>query len=514
MTIIEALQNPDLFDHPVTDFKVIETHISWVLLTGPFAYKIKKPVNFGFLDFSDLEKRHQYCLDELRLNRRLAPHIYVDVIAIRGSDDKPQLSGNDNVIEYAVKMHQFSQSAQLDKVLDREELKPSHIDNMATVIAEFHDKTDITPQQSSFGDFNHVSGPVLENFEQIEGCIHIDEIQESLAELRSWCEYELVRLRNVINQRKADNFIRECHGDMHLRNMAIIHGEVVIFDCIEFNPNLSNIDVISEIAFLIMDLEDRHQYRLAQRFLNRYLEITGDYEGLQLLRFYKVYRAMVRAKVAALTTTQEQLNSSKYTQAFKDLVQYIQLAASYTHKEQTCLLINYGLSGSGKTSNTHRLIEKFNAIQLRSDVERKRMFEQQACSADDNIYTKQASDQTYARLHELAAIILELGYSVIIDAANLQSCRRIIFIELAEKLQVPWLILHYKAPAELLRQRIVHRLNENQDASDADIEVLELQLETFEPLSQQELTRTLVINTEHPLNIDTIIYRITELCFH
>ena len=510
MRLVDALQDPSIFDHPVTGFEVIETHISWVLLTGPFAYKIKKPVNFGFLDFSTLEKRHQCCLEELRLNRRLAPHIYADVIEIRGSKDNPSIKGDDEIVEYAIKMHQFSQSAQLDRVLERQELKPSHINNMARTVADFHQRIDIADPQSSFGDFEHIAQPIRENFDQIEGSIHIDEIQETLTDLRSWCEYELRRLGNVIKQRKANGFIRECHGDMHLRNMAIIHGEIVIFDCIEFNKNLSYIDVISEVAFIIMDLEDRHQYHLAQHFLNDYLEYTGDYEGLQLLQLYKVYRAMVRAKVAALRTTQEQINSSEYALAFSDIIQYLQLAASYTHRESACLLINYGLSGSGKTTNTRLLTGKFNAIQLRSDVERKRIF---AHADNEDIYTSQANDQTYARLQELATIILDLGYSVIIDAAHLQSQRRQQFITLAEKQHVPWLIMSYKASPDILRKRIKQRLKDQQDASDADLDVLELQLETCEPLSKQELERTLVINTEHPLNIDNIIFRINELCF-
>ena len=502
MLLIETLQNTDLFSHPTAGFEVIETDSSWVLLTGSFAYKIKKPVNLGHLDYSTLEKRQQCCEQEVQLNRRLAAHIYVDVITIHGTTEKPTLGGEGDIIEYAIKMHQFSQSSLLDSLHDNSELKPVHFDKMASTIADFHNRIQTTPAQSSLGDFQHIGQVVRDYLDQIEGYIHIDEIQDTLTNLRSWCEYELVHLRKTFTQRKVDGFVRECHGDMQLSNMASVHGDIIIFDCVEYNPIYSHIDVINEIASIIVDLEEKQQHGFAQRLLNRYLEHTGDYKGLQLLKFYKVLRAMQYAKKTALKISQLQIGSSPYAQAFRDIIQYLQLAGSYTHNQATCLLINHGLTGSGKTHNSYRLIEKFNAIHLQSDTE-------------ENRASTQGNDtEINSQLRELTSIVLKAGYSVIVDDAHLQSQHRKLLTDLAESQQTPCLILHYRATNKILRDRIQKCHQKTNDSASDNMELLEKQINNYTPLSKQEVIRTLIINKEHPLDIDNIIFRINELCFH
>ena len=296
MHLINNMQDRALYDHPVEVFEVIETHISWVLLTGQYVYKIKKPVNFGFLDFSTLEKRHLYCEEEVRLNRRLAPQLYIGVVAIHGTEEHPNIKSQGPVIEYAVKMKQFPQSTQLDRLLAEKGLDNAVIDKLAGKVARFHLAIDSVAKDSGFGDLEHIQQPVLDNFSHIRGCIDDKNVIPLLNKLEDWTKKKLKLLNETIQQRKDLGFIRECHGDMHLRNIALWNDEIIIFDCIEFNMNFYWIDVVSEIAFLVMDLEDRKHHAFARRFLNSYLEITGDYEGLRLLRFYKVYRAMVRAK--------------------------------------------------------------------------------------------------------------------------------------------------------------------------------------------------------------------------
>ena len=224
--LIDALQNPSLFDHPVTQFDVIETHISWVLLTGPYAYKIKKPVNFGFLDFSTLAQRKHFCEEELR-NRRLAPLLYLDVVTITGTEQTPQLNGEGPAIEYAVKMRQFPQQAQLDRRLAQEGLAPEQIDQLAQTVARFHAKIAPVSSDSPFGDLDHVTAPVLENFTQIRHCLQQEEVDRCIDRIHTWTQAQLTSLRTVFQQRKQDGFIRECHGDMHLRNMALLEGNIV-----------------------------------------------------------------------------------------------------------------------------------------------------------------------------------------------------------------------------------------------------------------------------------------------
>lgn len=513
MPLVDHLQDSQLFDHPVTKFQVVETHISWVLLTGDYVYKIKKPVDFGFLDFSTLEKRHRYCEEEVRLNSRLAPDLYLGVVAITGSEDNPEISGQGPAIEYAVKMRQFPQSIQLDRLLETQGLENTVMDKLANKVAEFHMTIRPVASDSTYGDYDHIRHPVLENFAQVRSVINESKITPLLGKLEEWTHKQLQMLEETFQQRKQDGFVRECHGDMHLRNIALWNDEIIIFDCIEFNENFYWIDIISEIAFLVMDLEDRHQDALARRFLNTYLEITGDYEGIKLLRFYKVYRAMVRAKVSALRLGQEQKDSAEYRETFEEFKQYINLAISYIHPTDPCLLINHGLSGSGKSYATLLLLERYPAILVRSDVERKRLFKVDRDQKinegiEQSIYSSEASRKTYARLMEIARCLLTCGYSVVIDAANLKPEQRQPFIELASLMKIPFYILVYNAPIEILKQRVTQRSDQGNDASDANLEVLEHQLENYQPLSREEELFAIKVNTAEKIDVDKITAQI------
>jgi len=500
-SLIDALQDPGLYDHPVEKFQVVETHISWILLTGPYAYKIKKPVDLGFLDFSTLDKRRFYCEEELRLNRRLAPQLYLEVAAITGALDRPQLGGTGPAIEYAVKMVQFPQDAQLDRVLARGALHAQHIDSLAETVAAFHSRTAVAPADSPFGRPERVREPVMENFTQIKARIEAAHDQAQLERLRAWCVEEHTARYTDLAQRKTDGFIRECHGDMHLANMALIKGEVVLFDCIEFNENLRWIDVISEVAFLTMDLEDRARPDLAYRFLNDYLGITGDYEGLKLLRYYSVYRALVRAKVACIRLDQPGLSATD-TETVRELYRgYLTLAEGYVTAPHPMLLITHGLSGSGKTYLTQELLEQRGALRIRSDVERKRLFGYGAeartrSDVASGIYTPDASKLTYERLAQLARIIVAAGYTVIVDATFLKRAQRDAFRNLAGRLGVPFAVLDFQAQETTLRQRIVARHEGGRDASEADLAVLEHQLASREPLAPDEQADVIAVDSE------------------
>jgi aminoglycoside phosphotransferase family enzyme len=309
---ITSMLKPEVYDHPVTNMELIETHISWIILTGDFAYKIKKPVDFGFLDFSTLEKRKNFCEQELTLNRRLAPAIYLAVVAITGTQNNPVISTHNELfkgeaIEYAVKMTQFPQSSQLDNMLAAGELKAEHMDVIAEMVADFHQTVEVAGDSMEYGNKETISQPIKENFTQINEHLDTTPYADTLSALLMWSSSEFVKLKPVFEQRKTNGFIRECHGDMHLRNMVWLNTGPSAFDCIEFNPQLRWIDVISEVAFLVMDLQDRQQYQLASRFLNAYLEVTGDYAALSVLPYYLCYRALVRAKVNALRLEQKNI---------------------------------------------------------------------------------------------------------------------------------------------------------------------------------------------------------------
>ena len=505
--LIKALQDPAIFPHPVESFSVIETHISWVLLTGQFAYKFKKPVNFGFLDFSTLDKRRFFCEEELRLNKRLAPELYLEIVNITGSPDKPVLNGEGHTIEYAVKMVQFPQSAQLDHVLSEGLLTNSHVDLIAKEVANFHAGCQVAHREAHFGSTDAVRSPVVENFAQIRQQAVDQEDLDIVEEIERWSDASFSRHQADFQKRKADGFIRECHGDMHLRNIALINEQIVIFDCLEFNEEFRWIDVMSEIAFLCMDLDDRNKEQFSNRLLNAYLEITGDYEGVILLRFYQVYRAMVRAKVDALRLSQAGLSEDDKVDIGVDFRTYLHLAGKYTQQEKPVLFITHGLSGSGKTTGTQNLIEATGLIRIRSDIERKRLYSVAVTSREEEtgkgIYSREASIKTYERLRKLAESLLLAGRSVIVDATFLKQHEREKFMALAEKVNVPFHILSFRAPESVLQTRVIERQAKNQDASDASVAVLESQLKNNDPLSVRETEFSTVIDNK-PIDIDDI----------
>ncbi|WP_349431612.1 AAA family ATPase [Methylomarinum sp. Ch1-1] len=497
-TLIRSLQNPELYPHPIVRFSLIETHISWVLLTGSYAYKIKKPLNLGFLDFSTLEKRRHFCQEELRLNGRLAPDIYLEVVAIGGGEERPQLNSEGPAIEYAVKMRQFEPDQTFDRLLQRQQLTTDVIIKTAQIIASFHEHITKAPKKSEFGSPTAVMRPVRENFAQIRQQSAITMTAE-LEQLADWSEREYARNLELFDQRKHNGFIRECHGDLHLGNIAFIDGRIVPFDGIEFNPSLYWIDVISEVAFLVMDLTDKQRPDLAYRFLNEYLQHGGDYAGLKLLPFYLTYRAMVRAKVSAIRASQVSTTEPRQ-KAVSDYRDYLQLARHYTETKKPLMLIMHGVSGSGKSWLSNRIIDHFPVIRIRSDVERKRLFgltAQQTSQAtiDGGIYSAQASALTYHRLLELAAETLSAGYNVIVDATFLQKQQRKPFFQLAQQAAVPFRIVHTIADRQTLLRQIEERAKLQDNVSDADPRVLQHQLQTRQPLDVDEQRHAIEIDT-------------------
>lgn len=468
--------------------EVIETHISWVLLAGDHAYKIKKAVNFGFLDFSTLAKRRFCCEEELRLNRRLAPDLYLDVTPVTGGCEQPVMNGHGEAIEYAVKMRRFSQSSLLDRVLQRGELTPQIVDAIAGKVADFHARIEHAGAGSPFGTAERVHQPVRENFEQIRA--RLDRADPALEALAQWSEQEFQARAADFTVRKQAGFIRECHGDLHLGNMLLLDGEATAFDGIEFSENLRWVDVISEIAFLAMDLEDRHHPELARRFLNAYLEVCGDYAGLAVLRYYRVYRAMVRAKVACIRAGQGS------EPAGQEFLNYLALAERLTHGSRPFIAITHGVSGSGKTTVSQALLEAQDLFRVRSDVERKRLFglrpEQRS---GGEIYAPEATRRTYQRLAEVARCIVQAGYPAIVDAAFLRRSERLVMRELAQELGMPFVILDCTAADPLLRERVDRRMQQGHDASEADAKVLENQLRFREPLDETERRQSIAIDT-------------------
>jgi uncharacterized protein len=480
--------------------RIAETHISWVLLSGHFAYKIKKSIALEFLDFSSLQARRHYCEEEIRLNRRLAPNIYLNVISIGGSAETPAL-GAQPAIEYAVRMRRFAAAKQMDRLVANNKILPQHIDRLAATIARFHSSLPAAPGNSPFGTAETIRQDAEQNFVQLQGLLVEQADIDNLTALRRANDSEYASCLKLFAQRQALGFVRECHGDLHLGNIVLVDEQPIPFDGIEFNPALRWIDLISEIAFTVMDLMHHQRADLACRFLNAYVESTGDYEGIPLLRFYIAYRAMVRAKVSAIRASQPGLSGVAAAKESSSCRGYLQLAADCFTCKQPALIITHGLPGSGKTTFSQLALERIQAIRLRSDVERKRLFglaplADSSASIGIDLYGAEITQRTYARLYERARMLLSAGFKVIVDAAFLKQEERDRFSRLAEELAVPFVIVSLQAGTETLRERIIQRHHAANDASEADIAVLEKLARSQQPLSPEERKHALDFDNE------------------
>ena len=498
--LIFSLRDHADFGHSTRNFEVVETHISYVLLTGDYAYKFKKPVNLGFLDFSTLEKRKFYCEEEVRLNRRFAPEIYLDVIAITGTTDYPAVNGEGDVLEYSVKMVQFTKGSELAQILKTGKLMPSYIDEMAKQISKFHQAAAIAPEERSYGVPKVIQQTVLDNFISIRASKAGTSYKVQLDRIEQWTVQTFEKYSSFIGTRKLNGFIRECHGDLHLGNIILYEDKPMLFDCIEFSNDLRWIDEINEIAFLVMDLDAHGASLLSHRLLNDYLEIRGDYEGLRLLPYYYVYRAMVRCKIACIRLEQHELKQTDKEHEGERFQHYLDLAWRYIQPTHSTLFITHGFSGSGKTTLTQQILEKIGAIRVRSDVQRKRLHGldveiRTASALQSGIYSRSSTEKTYDQLLSQAKYILKAGYSAIIDATFLKETMRSKFRRLADDLNIPFLILDFQAEEADLRRRVKVREREGKDASEAGLNILEYQLSHCEPLTKPEISNAVVIDT-------------------
>lgn len=473
-SLVAALQDARRFPHAASGMRLIETHISWVLIAGDYAYKIKKALDLGFLDFTRLQARQFYCSEELRLNHRLAPDIYLDVTPIGGTPDAPQI-GAHPAIEYAVRMRSFTPENQLDFLLEQGGVLSQEMDGLAAALADFHGSLAPAEMDSIYGTADSIQAVVQQNLEQLKALVAEEVDSAFITDIIRATQVSYDQHREYFRLRHQQGFVRECHGDLHLANIALIGNRLVPFDGLEFNPALRWIDVMDEVAFLVMDILHVQRTGMAFRFLNAYLEITGDHSGVSVLHFYIAYRAEVRAKICALRAAQLSEKRAQQMAACRD---YLALALENLTQCDPALIITHGLPGSGKSTFSQAALERYQAIRIRSDVERKRL--QGLKSLQDSrtikgggIYSAEISGQTYEHLHDRAREILASGYSVIVDAAFLQENYRDQFRKLALSMSVPFVIVSMRATAATLKSRIMLRRNQENDASEADIAVLE-----------------------------------------
>lgn len=503
---LEQLLDPAAYPHPTEQLRLLETHISRVVLTGPYAYKIKKPVRFDFLDASTLELRKRYCEEELRLNRRLAADLYLDVVPLALVDGRLRVDApGAEPIEYAVRMRQFDTQDVLTNLLDRQDVRPQEIIELARLLAHFHLDAPHSPGDATPTRTEGLFDAVLETSEQLAAQNPGTDSADQLARILLWIRAQSCELEPALQARERERYVRECHGDLHAGNIVRWRNALLPFDGIEFDPALRWIDVMNDVAFLVMDLVSRGRTDLALILLNSYLEITGDYDGVRLLPFYATYRALVRAKVDALAIQQSDANSESLRERFD---RRVQTAMHWISRPHPTLVLMHGVSGSGKSWLSDRLVGALPAVRVRSDFERKRL---RLDAAKDALYTPEMNHRTYARLAECAESCLQAGLNVIVDATFLERTDRDLLRGVARRLRAQFAIVACQASESTARNRVHERMLAGSDISDANEDVVTRQLRRFTPLSIAECHNVVIARTHEPRIVERTVDTIRRL---
>jgi aminoglycoside phosphotransferase family enzyme/predicted kinase len=501
------------YPHPCDTIELIETHISWVLLTGAYVYKLKKPVRFAFLDFSSLAQREHFCREELRCNRAFAPDLYRDVVPVVRRPDQTLAVGDAaadpaTVVEWAVQMRQFDPAAQLDRLLARDALDAQQLAAFGRALAALH--AGLPRLQAPATELEaRTFGPVHDNFSEIKATGLQAEHDALLTRVATLSAAQERRRAPLITTRLRDGYGRECHGDLHLANLALIDGTVTAFDCLEFNPLLRWIDTLSDVAFLFMDCHERGRADLAYTFLNAYLNTCGDYRGAELLSYFAAYRSLVRAKVAALRWEQ-----SPAAAGAAEFVRYLEWAHNLLARPTGTLVLMCGLSGAGKSYVAERLAPRLPGGHLRSDVARKALAGLAATARTDSpvgggLYTPGRSDAVFAHLAAVARELLGNGEHVIVDATFIEHERRAALLAMAQDADAQAHVVWCTAADAVLRERIATRTAAGRDPSEANLDVLAAQQARFEPPGAAE--PVLEFATDRPLDdaaLDALVLRL------
>ncbi len=490
-------------DTPNGPASLRETHISWVILHDEFAYKIKKPVDFGFLDFSNIELRRHYCEEELRLNRRFSPELYLAVVRITRGEHGMEIDGDGVVIDYAVKMRRFDEAQLLDDIAARGDLDNTTVRALAREMARLHEALPShtpPPDGDAPGTPGALREAIEQNFRQIMHYPLADAVAQQLGEIDRWSQRSFQALHPLMTQRLEQGRVVDGHGDAHLGNIALVNDRVRLFDCIEFNASFRIMDSISEIAFLAMDIDARGLHWASCRLLVDYLEYSGDYGGLPLIDLYRCYFAMVRAKVSLLRESPKKAGIED-TEGYRDFLHYLEIAHASTRPRPVFIAITHGVSGSGKSTIAGALVETSGAVRIRSDVERKRLAgmapeQRSEVRQQHSLYGAAMTGKTFARLEALAKTVIEAGFAVIVDATFLESRHRLPFQRLARELSVPYVILDCGAPLDELRRRLIARARQAEDASEADVAVMEKQLARAKPLTAEERSHRFAVGPD------------------
>jgi hypothetical protein len=502
--VVSALLKTSAYPEPTRTVQLIQTHVSFLFITDTHVYKVKKPVDFGFLDFTTVDRRRFYCDEEVRLNRRLCPDIYLGVVEVRETDDGASFHGEGKIIDYAVKMKRLPAERMLDRLLREDKVGAEDMRRIALTIAAFHQNAERGEEIDTFGSIEAIRRNWEENFQQAAEFVTISLAKQDLLVIREWVNRFLADNGELFADRVAGGFIRDCDGDIHPENICLTE-KVCIFDCIEFNSRFRYGDTAADIGFLMMELDFHGKRSLADIFLDAYSCATGDRGASRVLDFYKVYRAFVRGKVESFRLFDQQITAEAKQEARGKAVRYFRLARGYILRQKLpqTLFITCGLMGSGKTALTREFAFELGLENASSDAVRKEIaaIPPQEHRRDDygrGIYSQSFNEATYSALLDRGEEALRNGRSVIIDATFRRRSDRSSFRTLAEQYKAPFVILRTECPERIIRQRLDARAGNEGEISDGRQELLHRQQDEFESPGENE-GMLIVADCSHPV---------------
>lgn len=487
---LRGLLSPQAYAHTAQAVELVETHISWVLLAGEFAYKIKRPVCYAFVDLRSAEHRKFLCEEEIRLNSRFAPELYLQTCAITLVAGEAHMGGSGEAIEFAVRMRRFDRHSALDQLLEKGSIQPGPLQAFGRELALIHAR--LPTIDHSGGQAATPSDIIRRNLQECAGAAEIFGDAQTVTALREPIEAKLREADGWMAERRRSGKVKECHADLHAENVIRWGGRLVAFDCLEFDPALRQIDVADEIAFLLSDLEARGRAPLGQAFLGGYLQESGDYEACRHLPLFKAHRALVRAKVMALRAAELPARPEAARLSLRQSYRArIDRAREYLCDASPVLVLMSGLSGSGKSWLAQQLAPDLGAVHLRSDVERKRLanlpeLASSGSALGEGLYSEESGVRVYRALARAADATLQGGYPTIVDATFGRREDRRIFQNLASRRAVPLCVVWCQAPLGTLETRIAERARIGNDPSEADLSVLHWQQKHYEPIGSEE----------------------------
>lgn len=512
--LVRAMSRPEVYPVMPAKVQLLQTQMSFIFLAGDYVYKIKKPVNLGYLDYTTLDTRKILCNKEVELNRRLCPSIYLGVVPVTKAQGKISLNGPGEIIEYAVKMRNLPQNKMMNVLLGKDRVTADMVQKVAAKLADFHSRAQTGRTIDNFGSPDSIKTNTDENFTQTEKYFNRTISPEKFSTIKKYTDSFLNNNFPLFEERIKDQRIRDCHGDLHAAHICFTDG-ICIYDCIEFNDRFRYCDVASEIAFLAMDLDHYGRADLSCAFTEAYIDQSRDNSLLRLLNFYKCYRAYVRGKVESFKLDDPYITEEEKRRIVDVASGYFDLAEAYTWKKPK-LVITVGLVGTGKSAIAHVLAQRLGLTLISSDVTRKKLAgispeEHRFENFSDGIYSPEFNLKTYNALYTQARDILAKGGSAVIDAAFLKHEERVRAREIAAETGGEFYVIECTLPESVARERLEKRL-ELSSVSDGRWEIYLPQKLKFEPVNEVPDTKHIVIDTSSPVDIyiHSIIEKVTR----